>query len=209
MKRLAMAVGLCGGLLLGCSGAKDARYPTMEIRYFELSEGQSKERSKNQEQLNATLIHGAQLQHKKAVDLLRAAETPEGGSPARLMKAGRTLVAGDGVVLLGTVRHEASGGSATAKSVLSVALSCSAASFDEPGDLKDCNGYLMRVPKTWPAEVYDITGATVSIRPEGGVARGRIHGKSNPGTFSVELDGEFAASLAEYTVAPSSAPVTQ
>lgn len=197
MKRLSLMVVL--SLCAGCTGAKEARLPTLEVRYLQLSEGKSEERSKDREHLNATLIQGAQLQHKKAVDLLRAAETTEGGSPQKLMRAGRTLTSGEGVVLLGTVRREASGGSATTVSVFQLAVQCAAASVDEPGALKDCNGYVMRVPKTWPAEVYDLTNATVSILPEGGSARGRLNAKSVPSNFSIELDGEFTASLVEYS----------
>ncbi|MFL5320184.1 MAG: hypothetical protein ACJ790_11055 [Myxococcaceae bacterium] len=192
-----IAALILGALLLGYA-AKDARYPTVDVRYYETSEGKAHERSSEQQSLNAALIRGSALQYKKATELLKAAETPEGGNPQQLMRAGRTLSNGDGVVLLATVRGESSGGSATKLAVFQVALNCDAAAFDGPGDLKNCNGYAMRVPKTWPAEVYDLQNVTVSIIPEGGTARGRMHGKSVDGNFGVELDGEFSASLVEY-----------
>lgn len=184
-------------LLLGCA-AKDARYPTVELRYFESENGKSEDRSVEKESLNAALIRGTTLQYKKATDLLKAAETPEGGSTQKLMRAGRTLQGGDGVVLLATVRGAGSGGSAQNVAVFQVALACGPQSFDGPGDLHGCNGYAMRVTRTWPAEVYDLQNATVSVLPEGGTARGRLHVKSAEGHFGVELDGEFSASLLEY-----------
>lgn len=207
MKKLVLSA-LCA-LSLGCA-AKDARYPTVEMRYYESNDGKDSNRSVEHESLNASLIRGANLQYKKATELLKAAETPEGGSPQQLMRAGRTLSQGEGTVLLATVRGGTSGGSSTQLAVFQVALSCEQTNFDSPGDLKNCSGYAMRVPKTWPAEVYDVQNATVSIIPEGGTARGRLHAKSAPGSFGVELDGEFSASLVEYAGGtPSAQPDTQ
>lgn len=192
-----MLVSVC----VACTSARDSRQRTMDVRYLAQVEGKTEERSKTSDQLNATLILGAQLNHKKAVDLLRAAETPEGGSPSKLLRAGRTLQSGDGVVLLGTVRGEATGGSATTVIVFQIAVQCAAATVDVPGELKECNGYVMRVPRTWPAEVYDLTSVTISILPEGGVATGRINAKSSPSTFTIAIDGEFAATIAEFSAA--------
>jgi hypothetical protein len=204
MNRVAilMVVSAC----LACSTTKDSRQRTMDVRYLAQSDGKTEERSRTSDQLNATLILGAQLSHKKAVDLLRAAETPEGGSPSKLLRAGRTLVAGEGVVLLGTVRGDATGGSATTVTVFQIAVECASANVDQPGALKDCNGYVMRVPRTWPAEVYDVSNVTLSILPESGVATGRINAKSTgTSTFSVAIDGEFAATIAEFTPAQAAA----
>src|SRR5215211_9024776 len=101
--------------------------------------------------------------------------------PQKLMRAGRTLATGDGVVLLGTVRMQESFGGATAALALySVALACGPTNLDLPGDLKGCKGYLMRVTRQWPAEVYALEEATVSLIPEGGTARGRMRAQSVP-----------------------------
>jgi hypothetical protein len=56
---------------------------------------------------------------------------------------------------------------------------------------------VLRVTRTWPAEVYALPEATVSLIAEGGTAHGRIRAKSEPGAFTSELEGEFAASIVE------------
>lgn len=191
----------CAALLVVVSGctARSAQLPVVQMRFYETpSDGAAKERINEQFALNVAVIGDATLRYTRPSELLNAAETAAGGDPVLLMRAGRTLTPGEGVVLLGTVRsQEAAGGSASTVSVYTLALACDQAELDKPGDLKSCKGYVMRVPKTWPGEVYAIEDATVTIIPEGGTARGRIHAKSVPGGFKAELEGEFAASVVE------------
>ena len=56
---------------------------------------------------------------------------------------------------------------------------------------------MLRVLRTWPAEVYELQDATVSLISEGGTAHGRLRAASGPGAFKAELEGEFAASIVE------------
>jgi hypothetical protein len=114
-------------------------------------------------------------------------------------------VPGEGVVLLGTVRNTSGGGSANL-AIYSLALACEKANLDQPGDVRGCKGYVLRVTRTWPAEVYALTEATVSLITEGGTAHGRIRAKSEPGAFKAEVEGEFAASIVE--LSPGSAVST-
>lgn len=207
MNRVALLMVL--SVSVACTTARESRQKTMDVRYLAKVEGRDEERSFTRDSLNATLILGARVKHQKAVELLRAAETPEGGSPAKLLRAGRTLVGGEGVVLLGTVRSEATGGSATTVTVFQIAVECAAATVDVPGELKDCNGYVMRVPRQWPAEVYDISNVTISILPESGLATGRINARSTPSAFSVAIDGEFAATIAELSAAEAQPAATE
>lgn len=192
-------VVLCAAsALVGCS-ARSSQLPAVEMRFYETPpEAAPKERVKEKFTLNAALIGDATLRYMQPSELLKAAESDVGGDPVKLMRAGRTLAPGDGVVLLGTVRsQEKSGGSASTVLVYIVALACEPAELDAPGDLRGCKGYVMRVPRTWPGEVYAIEDATVSVIPEGGTATGRLRAKSVPGGFKAELEGEFSASLVE------------
>lgn len=192
--------------LCGC-GARNAQLPAVEMRFYETpADAAPKERIKDKFSMNVALIGDATLRYTRPSELLNAAETDVGGDPAKLMRAGRTLVPGDGVVLLGTVpSQEASGGSATTLSIYTLALACDRADLDSPGDLENCKGYVMRVPRTWPGEVYAIEQATVTIIPHGGTAHGRIRAKSLPGAFKAELEGEFAASVVELQRAETAA----
>src|SRR5207245_11730466 len=100
---------------------------------------------------------------------------------------------GTGVVVLGTARSLEEGamsGSIADLAVYQLGLQCEAADIDVPGDLRNCAGYLLRVGKTWPAEVYEIAEATISLIPEGGTARGRVRIKSAQAGLTVQLDGE-------------------
>lgn len=187
--------------LVGC-GARSSQLPAVEMRFYETpNEAAPVERIKEKFTLNATLIGDATLQYLKPSDLLKAAETRTGdGDPQKLMRAGRSLVPGDGTVLLGTVRsNESSGGSTSGLATYTVALTCAKQDLDQPGDLRDCKGYVMRVTRTWPSEVYAIDSATVSLIPEGGTAKGRVKARSVPGGFKAELEGEFAASIVQLT----------
>ncbi len=144
------------------------------------------------------MIGDAGLRYLKPAELLKAAETDTGqGDPQKLMRAARTLKPGDGVVLLGTVRSASASGSSTDVAIYSLALSCARTDLDKPGDLRDCKGYVLRVTRQWPAEVYALQEATVSLISDGGTAHGRIRAQSEPGAFKAELEGEFAASIIE------------
>jgi hypothetical protein len=169
------------------------------MRFYETpSQGGARQRLHEEVLLNATLIGDAGLRYLKPSELLKAAETEGGqGDPQKLMRAARTLTPGEGVVLLGTVRSTASGGRSENLAIYSIALACAKTDLDRPGDLRDCKGYVLRVTRKWPAEVYAIQEATVSLISEGGTAHGRIRAKSEPGAFKAELEGEFAASIVE------------
>jgi hypothetical protein len=169
------------------------------MRFYESPEGGvAKERLREQFTLNATLMGDARLRYLKPAELLKAAETSSGqGDPQKLMRAARTLVPGEGVVLLGTVRSAAAGGGSANLAIYSLALACEKADLDRPGDLHGCKGYVLRVLRTWPAEVYALQDATVSFISEGGTAHGRLRATSEPGLFKAELEGEFAASIVE------------
>lgn len=187
-------------LVNGACTARSSNAPGVEMRFYETpGEAAPVERIKEKFTFNVTLISDASLRYFSPADLLKAAETSSGdGSPQKLMRAGRSLTPGDGVVLLGTVRsQEAAGGSAANIAMYSLALTCGKADLDQPGDLKDCRGYVMRVTRTWPGEVYEIAEATVTLIPEGGTAKGRIKARSVPGGFKAELDGEFAATIVD------------
>ena len=185
--------------LTGC-GLRTAGYPAVDMRFYETPpEAPPKERFHHRFPLNVAVIGDAALQYKRPAELLKAAEGETGGDPQKLMRAGRTLAAGDGVVLLGTVRaQESSDGATAALALYSVALGCERTSLDAPGDLKGCRGYLMRVTRQWPAEVYALEDATVSLIPEGGTARGRMRAKSAPGEFKADVEGEFTASVVQW-----------
>ncbi len=178
----------------------------MDLRFVQAGEGGPQTRYAYREPVNAVLVRGARLRFQKPSELLGAADTPSGGNPRLLMQAGRSVVPGDGVVLLGTIRTEQTGGSISTLVVVTVVLECAGANIDEPGELKGCKGYAMRVPRQWPGEVYAISSATVSMLPEGGTARGRMRAKGESGAFSVELDGELVASMLELQAPPAAAP---
>jgi hypothetical protein len=169
------------------------------MRFYETPpEGGARQRLHEEVLLNATLIGDAGLRYLKPAELLKAAETDAGqGDPQRLMRAARTLVPGQGVVLLGTVRSTSASGSSANLAIYSLALACAKTDLDKPGDLRDCRGYVLRVTRQWPAEVYALQETTVSLISEGGTAHGRIRAKSEPGAFKAELEGEFAASIVE------------
>jgi len=191
-----MNAALAALAVAGC-GARAASFPTMEMRFYETPpEAAPKQRLHHKFFMNVALIGDAALQYTRPAELLKAAEGDSGGDPQKLMRAGRTLATGDGVVLLGTVRMQESFGGATAALALySVALACGPTNLDLPGDLKGCKGYLMRVTRQWPAEVYALEEATVSLIPEGGTARGRMRAQSAPGGFKADVEGEFTASV--------------
>ncbi|RJS15972.1 hypothetical protein DRW03_31910 [Corallococcus sp. H22C18031201] len=193
-------MGMAALAAMGLSGcvAGGAR-PAVQMRFFESpAGGATHERVHEAGILNATLMGAANLRYLRPAELLKAAETGAGqGDPQKLVRAARTLVPGEGVVLLGTVRGEATGGSTATRAIYSLALACARTDLDSPGDLRDCQGYVLRVTRTWPAEVYALQGATVSLISEGGTAHGRIRAHSEPGAFKAELEGEFAASVLE------------
>jgi|GEM_PF-3430521 hypothetical protein len=196
--RLAWSAALAAVVVSGCA-ARSSGLPGLEMRFYESpKDGAPKQRIKEEFTLNATLMGDASLRYLKPAELLKAAETASGkGDPQKLMKAARTLVPGEGVVLLGTVRNTASGGGSTNLAIYSLALACDKTDLDRPGDLRGCKGYVLRVLRTWPAEVYELKDATVSFISEGGTAHGRIRAASEPGAFKAELEGEFAASIVE------------
>lgn len=196
--RLAWTAALAAVFLSGCA-ARSSRLPGLEMRFYESpKEGSAKERLHEEFILNATLLGDASLRYLKPSELLKAAETGSGqGDPKKLMRAARTLVPGEGVVLLGTVRGTAAGGSSANLAIYSLALACEKTDLDQPGDLRGCKGYVLRVTRTWPAEVYALQEATVSLISESGTAHGRLRATSEPGAFKVELEGEFAASIVE------------
>lgn len=202
--RLAWTAPLVAVLVTGCT-PRSSRLPGLEMRFYESpSEGAAKKRLHEEFTLNATLLGDASLRYLKPTELLKAAETDSGqGDPQRLMRAARTLVPGDGVVLLGTVRSSAAGGGNANRAIYSLALACERTDLDQPGDLRGCKGYVLRVTRTWPAEVYALPEATVSLISEGGTAHGRIRAMSEPGAFKAELEGEFAASIVELSPSAS------
>jgi hypothetical protein len=183
---------------VGCA-ARSANLPSMEMRFYETpADAAPKERLRHTAVMNVALIGDAALHYTRPSELLKAAETEAGGDPQKLMRAGRTLAPGEGVVLLGTVRaHDGASGGTAALALYSLALGCQRTDLDAPGDLKGCKGYLMRVTRTWPAEVYELENATVSLIPEGGTARGRMKAHSAAGAFSADVEGEFTASVVE------------
>ncbi len=196
--RLAWAAALAAVLVSGCA-ARSAKLPGLEMRFYESpSEGVAKKRIHEEFTLNATLLGDASLRYLRPAELLKAAETEAGqGDPQKLMRAARTLVPGEGVVLLGTVRNTSGSGGSANLAIYSLALACEKANLDQPGDLRGCKGYVLRVTRTWPAEVYALEDVTVSLIPEGGTAKGRIRARSEPGAFEARLEGEFSASIVE------------
>jgi hypothetical protein len=196
--RLAWTAALAAVFATGCA-ARSAQLPGLDLRFYETpANAAPRERIHEEVLLNATLIGDAGLRYLKPAELLKAAETDAGkGDPQKLMRAARTLTPGDGVVLLGTVRNQSASGSSTDIAIYSLALSCAKTDLDRPGDLRDCKGYVLRVTRQWPAEVYAIQDATVSLISDGGTAHGRIRAKSEPGAFKAEVEGEFAASILE------------
>ncbi len=196
--RLIWIAALAAVFATGCA-ARSSGLPGLDMRFYETpSEGKARQRHHEEGLLNATVIGEAGLRYLKPSELLKAAETEAGqGDPQKLMRAARTLVPGEGVVLLGTVRSTSASGRSANLAIYSIALSCAKTDLDRPGDLRDCKGYVLRVTRTWPAEVYAIQEATVSLISEGGTAIGRIRAKSEPGAFKAELEGEFAASIVE------------
>ena len=204
--RIAGTAALAAVWVSGCA-ARSSHLPGLEMRFYETPpEKAAKKRFHEEFTLNATLLGDASLRYLRPAELLKAAETDSGqGDPQKLMRAARTLVPGEGVVLLGTVRNTSRGGSANL-AIYSLALACEKADLDRPGDLRGCKGYVLRVTRTWPAEVYALPEATVSLITEGGTAHGRIRARSEPGAFKAELEGEFAASIVE--LSPGSAVST-
>lgn len=195
--RIAWTAALAVVFVTGCA-ARSSRLQVLEMRFYETpSGGAAKERFHEESVLNATLVGDASLRYFRPSELLKAAETSSGGDPQKLMRAARTLVPGEGVVLLGTVRSGAAGGASTKLAIYSLALACEKTDLDSPGDLRGCKGYVLRATRTWPAEVYALEETTVSLISEGGTAHGRIRAKSEPGAFKAELEGEFAASIVE------------
>lgn len=203
---LAGAAALAAVLISGCA-ARSSQLPGLEMRFYEAPGGGAARKRLHEEfTLNATLLKDARLRYLKPTELLKAAETGSGqGDPQRLMRAARTLTPGGGVVLLGTVRSAAAGGGSSNLAIYSLALACESADLDQPGDLRGCRGYMLRVTRTWPAEVYALPEATVSLITEGGTAHGRLRAKSEPGAFNAEVEGEFAASIVELSLAGPSA----
>jgi hypothetical protein len=196
--RLAGTAALAAVLVTGCA-ARSSSLPGLDMRFYETPpEGAARQRIHEEGLLNATVIGDANLRYLKPSELLKAAETRAGqGDPQKLMRAARTLEPGQGVVLLGTVRSTSASGRSANLAIYSLALACAKTDLDKPGDLRDCKGYVLRVTRQWPAEVYAIQEATVSLISEGGTAVGRIRAKSEPGAFKAELEGEFAASILE------------
>jgi len=196
--QLVGAAALAAVFVTGCA-ARSSNLPGLDMRFYETpSEGGARQRIHEEGLLNATVIGDANLRYLKPSELLKAAETGAGqGDPQKLMRAARTLEPGPGVVLLGTVRSTSGSGRSSDLAIYSLALACAKSDLDKPGDLRDCKGYVLRVTRQWPAEVYAIQEATVSLISEGGTAVGRIRAKSEPGAFKAEVEGEFAASILE------------
>ncbi|WP_224371167.1 hypothetical protein [Hyalangium versicolor] len=194
--RLAWSAAVAAVCLSGCAART---LPTVELRFYETpAESKPKERIREDVIMNATLIGDAGLRYMKPTELLKAAETGSNrGDPQKLMRAARSLVPGNGVVLLGTVRSASSGGGNANLAIYSLALACERTDLDQSGDLRGCKGYVLRATRTWPAEVYALQEATVSLISEGGTAHGRLRAKSEPGAFKAEVEGEFAASIVE------------
>lgn len=197
-ERLAWTAALAAVCLSGCA-ARSMQLPALEMRFYETpAQGEPQERIREDVILNATLIGDAGLRYLKPTELLKAAETGSNrGDPQKLMRAARSLVPGDGVVLLGTVRSAGSSGGNANLAIYSLALACERTDLDQSGDLRNCKGYVLRATRTWPAEVYALPEATVSLISEGGTAHGRLRAKSEPGAFKAELEGEFGASIVE------------
>lgn len=184
--------------LTGASCAPTGRHLHVDVRLLETPGGAApRERAAGRLLLNVAIVRNARLAHARTAEILKAAETPQGGSPQRLMRASRSLAAGPGVVFLGTARIQ-DPTEVGQLDVFQLALSCESADIDLPGDLNGCAGYFLRVPRTWPAEVYEVPRATVSLLPEGGTARGRVRARSAPAGFAAEVDGEFTATLIEF-----------
>jgi hypothetical protein len=195
------AIATCS--LTGCV-TSNTRMPLVDMKFISTPDkGEWTERANESHPLRVAIIRGARLTYPRPSDLLKAAEAPNGGSPQLILRAGRALSPGTGIVVLGTSRSladEAMSGSVTDLAVYQLGLECEAADIDAPGDLRNCTGYFLRVAHTWPAEVYEVRKATVSVLPEGGSARGRLHLQSAPAGLTVQLDGEFMASLVELGV---------
>ncbi len=195
---------------LACAScaAGSGSVPVVDMKFLETPENApSRERASGKFPLTVALVRGARLTYARVGEILKAAETPAGGSPQLLLRASRSLAPGAGVVLLGTARSLESGsssGSATDLAIYQLALQCDPSDVDAPGELRNCAGYFLRVGKVWPAEVYEVEKPTVTLIPEGGTARGRARVKSKPAGFAAELDGEFVATMLEIgAVAPT------
>lgn len=186
---------LLGVLALSSLGCVSQRPLLMDIHFTQGADT----RASYREPVSAVVVRGARLRHQKPAELLNAANE----NLQALMSAGRSVVPGDGVVVLSTLRTEQTGGSSTTLVVVMIALECTSADLDKPGSLKGCKGYAMRVPRQWPGEVYGIGSATVSLIPEGGTAHGRLRAKSDDGPFVADFEGELVASILEITALPA------
>jgi hypothetical protein len=195
-------VGLTAAALTGC-GAHVAHVPALEMRFLETPmNALATERASEKLTMNVSLITDTKLRYLQPAELLKAAETTSGMDSQRLLKAGRTVIPGEGVVLLGTVRAQNARSSTTNLAVYTLALACAPAKLEQPGDLQNCQGYLLRVLRTGPGEVYGIDKATVSVIPEGGTAQGRLRAQTIPGGFKAEIQGDFAASILDVRADP-------
>ena len=180
---------------VGACTARSSKIPAVNMRFYEASAGALNERVGGEFPLTVSLLSGVKLKFSKAAELLKVAQE----DPRRLMRAGRSLEISNNTVLLGTVRsQELSSGSAAGVAVYQIAFTCDASDLESPGDLKNCAGYVMRVTRTWPGEIYEVTNPTISVIPEGGTAIGNLNGASDTSSqYTVKLSGEFVASLAQ------------
>ena len=194
--RSLIGLSLCA-LLASSSGcvAKGTPLPVVAMNFYKLNAGAREERFAGEFPLTVSLLAGVKLKFSKASELLAVAEK----DPRRLMRAARSLEISNNVVLLGTVRsQELSSGSAAGVAIYQVAFTCDASDLESPGDLRNCSGYVLRVTRTWPGEIYEVAKATISVIPEGGTAVGSLTAASDTDAENtVRLSGGFVSSLAQ------------
>ena len=180
--------------LSGCV-AKGTKLPLVGMHFYQANGVTQDERIGGEFPFTVSLLSGVKLKFARASELLKVAEE----DPRRLMRAARSLEISNNVVLLGTVRsQELSNGSATGVAIYQLAFTCDANDLESPGDLKNCSGYVLRVTRTWPGEIYEVASPTISVIPEGGTAIGSLSAASDTSSkFTVKLSGEFVASLVQ------------
>ncbi len=186
--------------LAGCTGPTAAGQLFVDMKFLDTpDQGDWRERASMRYPMDVAVIYGARLSYSRPPDVVRAAEIPKGGDPRLLLRASRALSPGTRLVFLATAQQPAPGGVADVP-VYQLALECDPTPIDTPGDLKGCAGYFVRVTRQWPAEIYEVAKATVTLIPEGGIARGRMRVDSKADKQQVKLDGEFTATVAEVGV---------
>ena len=179
----------------GCVVTGAAKQPAVGMWFYEGAGSTQQERLAKEFPFSVAVITGAKLRFNTAADLLKAAQE----DPRKLMRASRTMDPSNNVVVLATYRaQEQSGGSITGVAVYQMAFSCDPHDLESPGDLTNCVGFVLRVTRTWPGEVYEMSRPVISLIPEGGTAIGKLSGDSQPTSqFRVKLVGDFVASLGQ------------